>query len=476
MALVTTFATTPLTSILYPRWYQIKLAAWKRGEIDWDDNRLNDEESQSRGDSVSFSKAQNSEVTKLLTYLRADSMPSVLTIISLLAKTTTAAFSPKVHPNKRDEKFLEASMSSQSTSKQSIQVHGVRFLELTDRDSSVMKVSEMDEYRSRDPIVNTFRTFGQVNQISVAGDVVLTPESNYAKSLKEKASEVFAELVFIPWSGSGAMNDQPLLSDSPETRFANGSYSRFVSTALNNAVSNVAVFVDQGFGGSKKINPNRRPSMMKRTISAVTHQDLNTLSKPSMNQGHHIFFPFFGSEDDKVALRFVLQLAMNPSVTATIVRYQLSEAIMGEVTSNSSPYGSRPSFSNPIDVKNPTVTTSDPSSHYATFFSSLRDSLPSQLNSRVVFETYSSNSPFNDILDFARKEVGVNSNNAGDMIVLGRNIEFNVALRGDIHQDTEVSFGSEAKDALGVLAEGVIRKGLNASVLVMKAVTMGSAV
>lgn len=36
MALVTTFATTPLTSVLYPLHYQRKLESWKRGEIDWD--------------------------------------------------------------------------------------------------------------------------------------------------------------------------------------------------------------------------------------------------------------------------------------------------------------------------------------------------------------------------------------------------------------------------------------------------------
>ena len=469
MALVTTFATTPLTSLLYPRWYQIKLAAWKRGEIDWDDNRLNDEESSSRGDSVSFSKVQSSEVTRLLTYLRADAMPSVLTIVSLLAKSATAAVNPNVHPNRRDEKSFEASVSAQSAAKAPLQVHAVRFMELTDRDSSVMKVSEMDEYTSRDPVVNTFRTFGQLNHIATAGDVVVAPESNYAVTLKDKASEVLAELVLIPWSGSGSMNDQPLFTDSADSRFANGSYSHFVNTALRNAVCNVAVFVDQGFGGSKKINPNRRPSMMKRTISAVTLQDLNAPTAPVMNQGHHIFFPYFGSEDDKVALRFVLQLAMNPNITATIVHFRLSEATMGEITAASDPYDPRASFSAPNERKNPTVTTSGPPSHYATFFSSLRDSLPSQLASRVVFETYSSSSPLNDTLDHARKEVGVNAKNAGDLIVLGRNSGFDTALSSAI-QETTTPLGSEAKGALGVIAEGAIKKGLSASVLVMKAV------
>src|SRR5271156_1939313 len=34
MALITTFATTPLTTLLYPKWYQDKLKLWKKGKID----------------------------------------------------------------------------------------------------------------------------------------------------------------------------------------------------------------------------------------------------------------------------------------------------------------------------------------------------------------------------------------------------------------------------------------------------------
>lgn len=49
MALITTFATTPLVVWLYPPWYQRKLERWKQGEIDWDGNRLHydDEEDES---------------------------------------------------------------------------------------------------------------------------------------------------------------------------------------------------------------------------------------------------------------------------------------------------------------------------------------------------------------------------------------------------------------------------------------------
>ncbi|KAK9448993.1 Cation/H+ exchanger [Limtongia smithiae] len=37
MALVCTFVTTPVTKLVYPEWYQRKLALWRKGEISWDE-------------------------------------------------------------------------------------------------------------------------------------------------------------------------------------------------------------------------------------------------------------------------------------------------------------------------------------------------------------------------------------------------------------------------------------------------------
>jgi len=55
MPLITTFATTPLTSALYPPWYQKKLESWKRGEIDWDGTRLTPDEDHDK-DTISLEK------------------------------------------------------------------------------------------------------------------------------------------------------------------------------------------------------------------------------------------------------------------------------------------------------------------------------------------------------------------------------------------------------------------------------------
>ena len=464
MALVTTFVTTPLTSALYPHWYQQKLEAWKRGEIDWDGNRLTPEDS-SDTDAMSLEKMQSSDVTRLLTYLRLDNMPGVLTFVSLLAKVNSSTTDTKIHHTKLSDVLPDAD-SSATSSYRPLQVHGVRLMELTDRDSSVMKVSEEDDYTMRDPIVNTFRTFGQLNNVAVAGAVIVSPEASFAATLTEKATEISADLVLIPWSESGAMSEnQSLLSDSGDNRYANSPYSNFVTTALRYASCNTAVFVDRGFGRRTR----NQPRLLARTVSGMSAREMRrTPALPVMDQGHHIFFPYFGSEDDKAALRFVLQLAQNPTVTATIVHFDLPGMGTEEIT-RSETQDSPPSVENlksPVSVKNSTA----PPGHYLAFFSSLRDSLPPALSSRVVFESSSTSSPLDDAIEKAKNEVGLNPKNAGDLIVLGCNTGLGGALANSVPQTPSPSvLGSEARRVMGGIAEGVIRNGLSASLLIIKA-------
>lgn len=76
MALITTFATTPLTSALYPPWYQRKLEAWKRGDIDWDTGAAmrHGDGGGSSSDNISLQKRGSSRIGSLLIYLRLDNM------------------------------------------------------------------------------------------------------------------------------------------------------------------------------------------------------------------------------------------------------------------------------------------------------------------------------------------------------------------------------------------------------------------
>lgn len=460
MALVTTFATTPLVSSLYPKWYQVKLESWKRGEIDWDGNRLEDS---SREESFSFDKLQGSDIRRILACVRLDNMPAVLMVLSLLSNSSHTP-PPKVHQAKQEEANQEAG-TSLAVPPRPLQVHAVRFMEVTDRDSSVMKVSDSDRYSStKDPVINTFRAFGQLTQVAVTGTVVVAPETTFASTLTESASDVVADMVLVPWSGTGTMTENlSSLPDHTDHRFANSNYSHFIASILRNATCNTAIFVDRGFGGNR--GACTRNNGLRRPGSSVSIRETPAMSA-SIGEGHHVFFPYFGSEDDKVALRLVLQLAHHSTVTATIVHFELPEADHGSPTVvDDASVSAAGDLKHTVSVK----AYSARASVHSAFFAQLRDSLPLNLSSRVVFSTQFTTSPLSDTLERAKQEFGQNPNNAGDLMVLGRNSSLNSLLSAKTLEIVPTALGTDAKRSLGNIADAVIANALKASLIIVQA-------
>jgi hypothetical protein len=189
---------------------------------------------------------------------------------------------------------------------------------------------------------------------------------------------------------------------------------------------------------------------------------------PVVDRSHHIFFPFFGGKDDRVALRFVLQLAQNSNVTATIAHFNSpnkSESLKKEPEVTSSDVSSDlPGNSSKITIHE----TVDTGTLYATaaqdtaLLHTLRDSLPSGLASRVVFVDVATTSHITDCLSHARQEIGQSPNNAGDLVVLGRGSHARITEAFHIHNP-------EMRKTLGPVAEAIISGGVRASVLVLKA-------
>ncbi|KAJ9656870.1 hypothetical protein H2201_008392 [Coniosporium apollinis] len=470
MALVTTFATTPLTSALYPPWYQKKIEAWKRGEIDWDTGApLSRSDESSARDSLAYEKLESSKVHKLLVYLRLDNMPTLLAFASLLGGKPEAA-APRLHPSHQAPEEDNAAESSASP-KRPIQAHGVRLIELTERESSVMKVSEVDEYSAHDPVVNTFKIFGQLHNLAVSGEVAVLPQAMFADALVSKASEMSSDLILLPWSETGGMSESQIISsDSVKNKLATSAYNQFVASALETASCTTAVFINKNFGGSA--TRAREIPTLTRTLSSLSlRSSSGHITAPITDRSHHIFFPFFGGADDRVALRLVLQLAESPDVTATIVHLEVpgghfdEGTVLTPVTSgNVSQVAARQTA--PTDA-NITTTPTLPGERDAAFFASLRNSVPAELASRVTFETIQTSKPLAAALDRAKLEMGQNPRNAGDLVVLGRNAANRVALLREEADPSAMNY--EAGRCLGVLAEVVVRSTMRASVLVVQA-------
>jgi len=463
MALVTTVTTTPLVVALYPPWYQRKLESWKRGEIDWDGNRLIPE-----GDSPKdlVEKLRNNQVRKLLVYLRLDSLPSLFTFIALLGGDR-ATVSTKVHKTKSELATVPEGETSNSrsiaASKRPLEVHGVRILELTERTSSVMQSSELDDYGRRDPVVNAFRTFAQLNNVAVSGDVSIVPEDSYAETLAGQASDHCSDLVLIPWNDSDSSADFGAVHDSLSTSVQDA----FIQKTLETAICNIAVFYNNGFGGPSATSEPR----LARSISGLSlrsHRDAASMT--IADRSHHVYFPFFGGADDRVALRFVLQLAQNSNVTVTVIHFNTPIQSGGEKTPEVTNANAQSSSSSiPGNSSRLTIAERvDTETLYATaaqdvaLLHTLRDSLPASLTSRVVFVDVATTTPMTDCLNHARQEIGQSPKNAGDLIVVGRGKHSRIMETFHVNN-------YEMRKTLGPIAEAIISGGVRGSVLVIKA-------
>lgn len=455
MALVTTFVTTPLTSALFPPWYQKKLAAWKRGDIDWDGNQLGHEDASSDQGGFASQKAAGNEIKRVLVSLRLDSLPSLFTFVALLGGDKPSAPITKIHRTKNAKNTEgDTSLEGPLIQKRPLEVHGLRMLELTERLSSVMKDSEVQEWSTRDPVVNAFHTFGQLNNVAVSGEVELVPEGSYSEALQSRASDRKSDMILLPWSETGSLSEAvtPDMSESTPSAFSNNHYNQFITKFLDSTPCNAAILVNNGFGALPRedYRPLRRSPTDLSIRSVAVHA-----TAPLMDRSHHIFFPFLGGLDDRVALRFVLRLAKNPNVTATILQ------IKGADTEASNEI-SQPSTTVSKDGQRAVTTTSQEilSTEDQAFFTSMADSLPNDLQPRVLFNTIETPRPSYDTVEQARAEVGLTPKNAGDLVVVGRS-----------HGKRTTHVGHEATvhQCLGHLAEALITGNVGASVLVIQA-------
>ncbi|KAJ4390371.1 hypothetical protein N0V85_007286 [Neurospora sp. IMI 360204] len=470
MALVTTVATTPLTKALYPPWYQRKVERWRRGEIDWDENPLAPSESGSSAADPSKPVGDQSSIQRMLVYLRLDSLPSLFAFITLLSPQTETT--PKHEVESTIEETGDGSKSVPVTTitrkTKPLEVHGLRLIELTDRTSSVMQVTEgvaEELYSLRDPLINTFRTFsslspGMSNNVAVSGRVAVVPESSYAETLTSHAADTQSEFALIPWSEYGSLMDydQPLslsLAGAGNDRFKGNTHLEFMHKTLAKAekVCNAGIFIDNGFGG---FGPrSSQPQGLTRSKSGVSLHSQNRHTTPALatyptitDRTHHVFLPFIGGADDRVALRLVLQLARNANVTATIVR---------------------------LKYQNPSSAADDED---ATLLATLRDSsLPQEIASRVVFEesnlTEGKNNLTETVLGLAKVTVGQKKGGAGDVVVVGRRHgkADTEAVAGASSSRVDVAGGSglDLAKTVGAVAEGLVTGAVAASVLVVQA-------
>lgn len=487
MALVTTVATTPLTKWLYPPWYQTKMEKWRRGETDKDGNPIPQFHGEGSADELS-----SAQVHRLLVYLRLDNLPSLFTFISLLGPDKEAKVVSTTEEFDATEKG-EDQVTTQPKSKRALEVHGLRILELTERTSSVMQVTEGEEYYSeRDPVVNAFRAFSQLNDVAVSGKVSIVPEASYAETLTKEASDISSDFVLVPWSEYGSITEDtsvPFLT-SAQDRYNGRGHLDFINKTLENTTCNTGIFINHGLGGAGPAErPGNNPLKQAKSASILSlhSQRRHDATLPARkDKSHQVFVPFFGGVDDRVALRFALQLARSPHVVLTVAHFNWAGHDDGSgdeidmppkahilVSGSSHNDGGGGSGSNSgsggsggSSGAHPVKVVEETSAQDLALLSSLQSSLPRHLSGRVTFTEVSVTraTAAVEAVASARRHVGCFPRNAGDIVVVGRAH----AGLGDA-PPAEAGGAGDLRRTVGVVADQLLNGGVKASVLVIKA-------
>jgi hypothetical protein len=281
-ALVLTFMTTPLVTVLYPPSLRKRVTvAGKFDSVAGEDNSR--EKRAARANGPIGHKVYTVVLDKL------EHLPGMMMCCHLLQP------------------------SSESSGPTTPTIHALRLLELTDRLSAVMKGFAGDGILQSDPMLCIIKAFGQLNGLIIKPSLSIVSHAEFPSTIADHANNVGSEMIFLPWLPPSPMlaeategSDHPLLSHLKPTPSSNHHsfvyplstlHSYFIRGVFANSTVDVALFVDQngsfGFHGSS----------------------------------HHLYVPFCGGPDDRLCLHFVAQLcSANQKISCTVVRYLKSDA------------------------------------------------------------------------------------------------------------------------------------------------------
>ncbi|VDB87370.1 unnamed protein product [Peniophora sp. CBMAI 1063] len=319
-AVTLTCMTTPLVMYLYPQEHRVRVSATGPNF----NNVAGETPAISRRESGTSSVEGLGWKRRFTVVLdKIEHLPGMMAFSQIIHNpaadsdsTLTSGTSGEKSPTPSNGKAREVLIPNRTVRRGPV-LDALRLIELS-RTSEVMKASVADSLVHTDPLLNIFRMFGSLNGLPVTSSLRIVPYDDLAESVAEHAQSVGSHLVLIPWlpphgihqaaaerehnASTPSAHDTPkahnpfdaLFRSAQTERSANVSHSHFVRSVFAKAGTDVALFVDR----------------------SSNSMDI----APAPSTTHHIFFPFFGGPDDRLALDFVVQLCANPNVTATIVR------------------------------------------------------------------------------------------------------------------------------------------------------------
>lgn len=239
---------------------------------------------------------------------RIEDIPSMMIVTKLLA-SAPRQLSPQPPPSPDDVSNV-------------LQIHCLRLMELTQRTSAVMKVSER-HFDKLDPVINVFRTFGKLNEVIVTAKMAIVPDDSFADSVYYQTLNSHPEMVIVPWS----VNAVPAVGTPSAIP-----HDQFIKSILDKVECHVAVVIDTQLvlEDEYPLEPSLSRSIsmtsLRNKVTAPQISEDEVSPSQQLHEGYHVFLPYFGGRDDRIALNLVAQLLHCPDVKVTVVRIAIEKS------------------------------------------------------------------------------------------------------------------------------------------------------
>jgi hypothetical protein len=234
---------------------------------------------------------------------KLEQLPAVMTITQLLSNSSHLSLSTS-----SDSGSEEKASAKEAPLFRPVSVDALRLIELTERASAVMMSAESDYILQTDPLVSVFRTFGTLNRVPVKAHISVVSYDEFPNSVARHVEHSSSQMLLVPLKITG--NDETT-SSSGFNPFDN-LFKRTITTNSSSEAVN-SHYIRKIFAGTKA------------DVCLIIDRGLSTSGTPS---DRHIFLPFFGGPDDRLALSLVVQFcAGDHGVTASVVRIRKTSTI-----------------------------------------------------------------------------------------------------------------------------------------------------
>jgi len=333
-ALLLTCMTTPVVTILYPPQYRVRVSGTGSNF-----NNVKDGPSESKAESgIASAKIPGEDQdadgflwrTRFTVVLdKIEHLPGMMSLTQLIQPPP-----PTYQIPEKSESMVAEKDDTLIAPILDITIDALRLIELSDRTSAVMKSSVVDTLIHTDPILGIFKTFGDLNGMPIGSSLAVVTFDDLAACVAEHAKSKKSQLIFLPWippyqsdaylggaaAGDASVAATPRTTTNTSNPFdmlfkaaagganhpASAVHSQFVRGVFAQSSSvDVALYVDRAGHGQSEVRQTSRTTQ-------------------------HLFLPFFGGPDDRMALELVIQLCANQKISATVVKVSRRDAAIDE--------------------------------------------------------------------------------------------------------------------------------------------------